>query len=106
MPNIKGLNNHPNLRELKQYQFEAPEGTWNGRLDNLAWGKSTNLFCYFTDLATGDKRRLSVFSRSSYSPYREGPNFKNETPGNSYEITTGKSKKSNFPTFVNARKLG
>ena len=103
---IKGIQYHPEeAGALLDYSKEAPDGTWTGRLDYHAWGLSTNLFCYFTDEATGQKYRLSVFHRQCYQPYKDGPNFAHEPIGGRFEITTGKSKKSGLPTFLTARKL-
>ena len=36
---IKGLGYHPNIAVLNTYTDEPPEGTWEGRLDDRAWGK-------------------------------------------------------------------
>lgn len=89
---------------LKEYVMDAPEGTWIGRLDEHAWGQSQNLFLFFTDAESGQKRRLSVFSNSQYQPSKGGPAFDQEPVGGLYEIQTGKSK-SGFPTFLTATRL-
>jgi hypothetical protein len=102
---IKGLADHPETDgALQAYSNDPPPGTWIGRLDAHAWGRSTNLFCYFTDEATGQKYRLSVFSRSQYRAYQGGPAFDQEPLGGRFEITTGKSK-NDMATFLAARKL-
>ena len=101
---IKGFGNHPDLFQLRDYAMEAPEGKWTGRLDYQAWGKSLNLFCYFTEVASGKKIRLSVFHEKQYHPAQEGPAFDEEPVGGTFEITTEKSKKG-LPKFVAARKL-
>lgn len=100
---IKGFDSYANPA-LRDYAMDAPEGQWTGRLDDLAWGKSSNLFCLFTDIATGNKYRLSVFNEKSYKPSKEGPSFDQEPRGGLFEITTGKSKKG-FPTFLIAKKI-
>ena len=100
MPEIKGLN-YRDTASLKEYGFDAPEGTWEGVLDDHAWGKSSNLFLYFTNVSTGTKHRLSVFSRSQYQPYQNGPNFKHEELGGKYEITTEISS-NGLPKFLKA----
>lgn len=101
---IKGFNAHPNPEKLKEYVMDAPEGTWTGKLDDHAWGKSQNLFVFFTEAATGKKYRLSVFHNKQYHPSKDGPAFDEEPVGGTFEITTGKSK-SGFPSFLSARKL-
>lgn len=101
---IPGFGSHPDIIKLREYAMEAPEGTWTGRLDFHAWGKSLNLFCYFTELASGKKYRLSVFHNKEYHPSKEGPAFDEEPAGSTFEITTGKSK-SGLPSFLSARKL-
>lgn len=101
---IKGLNNHPDLMKLREYGMDAPEGAWTGRLDDMAWGKSQNLFCYFMDTKSGQKYRLSVFSQKAYKPSKGGPAFDEEPVGGYYEITTGKSK-NGLSTFLSASKL-
>lgn len=90
---------------MPDYGNNPPTGTWTGRLDYHAWGLSKNLFCFFTDEATGQKHRLSVYNRQSYRPYNDGPAFDEEPIGGRFEITTGRSKKSGGPTFLKARKL-
>lgn len=101
---IQGLKNHPDIFKLREYIMDAPDGAWTGRLDYHAWGDNQNLFCYFTDTATGKKYRLSVFSSTKYAPKQEGPPFVEEPLGGFFEITTGKSK-SGLPTFLTAKKL-
>ena len=102
---IKGFNDHhPHKEALSEYAMDAPEGKWIGRLDDLAWGKSHNLFCFFTDTAMGKKYRLSTFSQKKYAPAKEGPVFDEEPRGGTFEITTGKSK-TGLPTFLTAQKL-
>ncbi len=103
---IKGIQYHPEeAGALLDYGPDAPDGTWTGRLDYSAWGLSTNLFCYFTDEASGSKHRLSVFHRQGYRPYREGPDFSAEPTGGRFEIMTLRSQKSGLPKFLSARKL-
>lgn len=101
---IQNFNNHPQPERLKEYVMDAPDGTWTARLDDHAWGKSQNLFVFFTEAATGNKYRLSVFHNKQYKPSKEGPAFDEEPLGGTYEITTGKSK-SGLPSFLAARKV-
>lgn len=101
---IKGLNNHPQPDKLKEYVMDAPEGTWTGRLDDQAWGKSQNLFVFFTEAASGKKYRLSVFHNKAYKPSKEGPAFDEEPVGGTFEISTAKSK-SGLPSLISARKI-
>jgi hypothetical protein len=102
---ITGLDAHPDKDALREYEGQAPDGLWTGRLDYLAWGRASNLLCYFTDEATGLKHRLSVFSRQSYKPYQGGPTFDEEAPGGRFEITTENGQKSDLPKFLSARTL-
>lgn len=85
----------------KAYTFNAPIGEWTAQLDYKSWGKSTNLFLYFTDIETGLKYRLSVFSRNRYCPYENKLNFKHEPIDQIYYLRTGKNKKG-FPTLLRA----
>ena len=98
------VKDHPEFESLKEYASEVAEGTYQVRLDYHAWGKSTNLFCYFTDTDSGDRFRLSVFSRSSYKPYNDGPTFDEKEIGGLFEINTAISK-NGLPKFMAARKL-
>lgn len=72
--------------------MDAPDGEWVGRLDDRAWGRSTNLFCYFTDLATGKGYRLSVFHANSYRPYQSGPALDRVALGDVFNIKSGYSR--------------
>ena len=101
---IYGFKDHPEFEVLKDYASDIDEGTYNVRLDYHAWGKSTNLFCYFTDTNSGQKLRLSVFSRSDYKPYNSDVAFDQEEVGGVFEITTSISK-NGFPKFMTAQKL-
>ena len=87
--------------DLTEYKYDAPEGEWIGRLDTRAWGKSLNLLLYFTDINTGEKYRLSVFSRNSYKPYNSELSFRKEPLGKSYKINTSKSR-NGLPKFLMA----
>ena len=46
---------------LQQYQRPEKAGTLRLRLDHRTWGKHMCLFCYFTDLDTGEKIRLACW---------------------------------------------
>ncbi|MCH2216874.1 MAG: hypothetical protein MK076_02155 [Flavobacteriales bacterium] len=87
--NIPGLQNHPDRESLKTYSFEVPEGEWTGKLDALAWGKSSNLLCYFTDLQDNQKYCLSTYSNNEYKPKLSDIKFDYEELGTVYKITTG-----------------
>jgi len=101
---IKGIQNHPNQKGLASYAFNAPNGEWVGKLDDRAWGKSQNLFCYFTDMTTGTGHRLSVFNQKGYRPYKDGPKFDHEPLGQTYKITT-ESTDEGLPKFLKAELL-
>lgn len=101
---IHGTQDHPEKDRLKEYSSDVPEGIWTGRLDYHSWGKSTNLFCYFTDTDSSERYRLSVFSRGGYKPYGDGPAFDEEEIGGVFEVTTALSK-NGLPKFMSAVKI-
>ncbi len=101
---IHGIQNHPDKEKLSEYSSEVPAGTHIVRLDDQAWGKSSNLFCYFTEISSGNQYRLGVFNRSDYEPYKGELSFKEETPGTQYEITTDVSR-NGLSKFEKAVKL-
>ena len=101
---IFNTQNHPKKNALKEYLFEAPEGEWQGRLDYLAWGKSSNLLCYFTETTTGAHYRFSVFSRNDYKPYNSHVAFDEEQSGGTFKITTSLSK-NGLPKFTHAHRV-
>lgn len=94
---IHGLPDHPSDL-LGGYRSDAPDGIWTGRFDDRAWGRSANLFCYFTDMASGKHYRLSVFFDKAYRPANSGPAMDQEPLGHVYKITTklGKTGLSRF----------
>ena len=94
--NIQGIQSHDAQDALDLYSPEAPTGTWQGRLDYHAWGKSSNLFCYFTDTETNQKYRLAVFSRSDYAPYNGDVYFDKEPIGGLFELDTSQTKNGNI----------
>ncbi len=98
---ISGLHDHPDYELLKTYNSEPPAERWLARLDTRAWGNSRNLLCYFTDVATGDRHRLSVWSNNNYRPYQDGPAFDEQRPGTLFWITTAFSRTGN-PKFLSA----
>lgn len=99
-PEIKGIA-HINKEVLNNYMYDAPEGDWVGRLEFRAWGKSKNLFLFFTDVRTQKKFRLSVFHTQNYRPYNSDTKFRYEPLGRLYKITTKKSAKG-LPKFMSA----
>ena len=103
-PGISGFKAHPDREQFQNYLFEVPPGTWTGRLDYVAWGKSHNLLCYFTDAASGAKWRLSTFWNRQFRPHGDGPEFDKEPLGSRYEITVEASK-TGMPKFVTALRL-
>lgn len=48
---------------LQRYQRPEKAGSFRLRLDHRTWGKHMCLFCYFTDLDTGEKIRLGLLAR-------------------------------------------
>ena len=81
------------------YKFDLLEGEWVGRLIAKSWGKSSNLLCYFEDVQTLEKYKISAFkSRKStgYRPADEVIDFGVAgIEGNVYKMVTGKNKKGN-----------
>ncbi len=99
---IYGLVQHPARETLDQeYSAVAPSGEYSVAFDDRAWGKSTNLFCYFTDITSGQKYRLSVFARQNYRPYDNGVSFRDAVFGSRYKITIEASK-NGLPKFLSA----
>jgi len=106
MNKIHSSIDHPEGRLLSAYKSVAPIGLWVGRLDHLAWGQSSNLFCYFTNVANDQPVRLAVFSNNLYRPYNSKAKWGFDTPsllGQHFKISTGVSR-SNWPTFLTAKK--
>jgi hypothetical protein len=96
---------HKQLSNWNEYAFDCPEGTWTARLEQKAWGKSSNLILCFADYATGQKYRLSVFSHNRYKPRDDSHDFRNDAePGELFELTTKKTKNGN-PDLKSARKI-
>lgn len=103
--NIKGLYAHPDREKLNaEYVMDAPDGEWIGRLNDRAWGKSSNLFCYFTDLASGKGYRLSVFRSHSYRPYQSGPALDRVALGDVFNMKSGISR-NGLPKLLKAEPL-
>lgn len=99
---IYGLVQHPAREKLDQeYSPVVLSGEYSVAFNDRAWGKSTNLFCYFTDLNNGQKYRLSVFARQNYRPYDNGVFFRDAPFGSRYKITIDESK-NGLPKFVAA----
>jgi hypothetical protein len=93
------------ITNWNDWTFDCPEGTWTGRLDQKAWGKSQNLILYFSDVATGKQYWFSVFNRNGYRAREGGESFKTDAePGDVFELMTNKTKSGN-PDLKSARKL-
>lgn len=84
---IYRLLDHPS-DQLGAYGTNAPDGVWTGRLDDRAWGKSANLFCFFTDTGTGERYRLSVFFDKQFRPAQGGPAMDQLAVGAVLRVTT------------------
>jgi hypothetical protein len=98
---IKGLGH---FLDACQYEYGCPDGTWTGRLDERAWGKSANLILYFSDIESGQKYWLSVFWGDGYKS-NNGQNFRNDAQSDDlFELTTGKTK-TGKPKLVSAVKI-
>lgn len=101
---IRGFNEHPNSDILLEYDIDPPSGTWVGRLDDYAWGTSSNLLCFFTHMVSGKKYRLSVYDQDGYSPLEMGPAFDEQPLGGIFQITVRKGQ-GRPPSFSAAKKL-
>ncbi|MEI5689109.1 hypothetical protein [Sphingomonas kyungheensis] len=100
---IYGLLDHPS-DQLDTYRTNAPDGEWTGRFDHRAWGKSANLFCYFTDTVSAEGYRLSVFFDKEYRPAKGGPAMDLEPLKAVFRITTRRGKRG-LSQFVAAEPL-
>jgi hypothetical protein len=99
------ISSHKQLKNWNDYAFDCPEGTWTAKLEQKAWGKSSNLILCFADAATGKQYRLSVFSSTRYKPRDGSHDFRNDAePGDLFELTTTKTKSGN-PDLKSARKI-
>jgi hypothetical protein len=97
--------NYRALANWDDYEHGCPEGSWSGRLEQKAWGKSKNLILYFSEVATGRKYWFSVFHANGYKARDDGQNFRKEAEaGEVFELTTGKTV-SGKPVLLSARKI-
>jgi len=101
---IYGLLDHPS-DQLGAYGTNAPDGVWTGRLDDRAWGRSANLFCFFTDTGSGERFRLSVFFDKQYRPAQGGPAMDQQALGSVFKVTTRQGK-SGLSRFMTAEPVG
>jgi hypothetical protein len=74
-------------------------------LDFLEWGKSANLFCFFTNIETQKKYRLSVWFNNGYKPRKGNVSFKDAELGKIYRIEIKDGENGKLPTFVDAELL-
>ncbi len=102
---IQGFSNHPLKILLQEYSAFPEREKWTGCLDFHAWGNSSNLFCFFTDVETKEKYRLSVFAQSNYKPRKGDIALDEEPTGSVFEITLKLGSKGKMPQFLNAVKL-
>ena len=97
--------NFRNFEKASDYSLGSPDGEWTARLDHKAWGKSYNLILHFTEMDTGAKYWLSVFSNNEYKPRDNGFDFKNDgEPGAVFCLSTSRSK-SGHPVFQTAKRI-
>lgn len=80
-------------------------GFYKCELDFLEWGKSGNRLCYFTDVETGEKFRLSVWFNNEYKPRKGVVSFKEEELGTHYLIEIREGKNGKLPIFESAKLL-
>lgn len=88
----------------QHYEFGCPVGSWTGRLDHKAWGKSSNLILYVTEAGTGKKYWFSVFSRNNYGPRDNSISFRHVPEGSVFEFVTEQTKTGN-PMVKTARAI-
>lgn len=100
---IYGLDQHPDRERLETFTDEVPLGSHLVILEGKAWGKSSNLLCYFINVGNGKKYRLSVYSNNNYKPYNGSVAFDEASIGQSYAIRILKSK-DDLPKFDFAEK--
>ena len=104
--------------EMRHYDWKnLPHTPWIGRLDFKVWGQAPggSLNCYFTDVVSGQRYRLSAFPRrlgdphaGKYTPRNCDIDFASETiQDGTFTITTGFGKQNNpvwFSAEMNASK--
>jgi hypothetical protein len=98
------IDSFRSIENWQDYTLGCPEGTWNARLDNKAWGKSQNLILYFSEIGTDQKYWLSVFAQDSYCARDRGFSFRDIEPGAVFELITSKSK-AGYPKLESARQV-
>jgi hypothetical protein len=86
-----------------EYIIYPKTGTYKCQLDFTVWGKSGNLFCFFTNIETGEMYRLSVWFNQNYKPRKGEVSFKDANPETLYIIEIKAGKKGRLPTFVSAK---
>lgn len=87
------------------YCFECPEGTWTGRLEEIAWRNSTDLILCFTDTATGEHYRVSRHKGTHYKPTDGSHDFRHDAArGDVFELTI-KRTVNGYPNLKSARKI-
>ena len=86
----------------RAYSYNAPNRKWIGHLDFKAWGKSKNLFLFFTSTDTDQKFKISVTARGRYSPREHYLNFFKEPIGQKFQLETSRNKKG-FPELPSAK---
>jgi hypothetical protein len=86
------------------YSFDWPQGTVRARLDARAWGRNRNLFPYFTDMRTQEKRLISVFWDKGYCIGKDGLSFRHDVQeGEVLELEIGATRNGRLK-LVSARK--
>ena len=113
MNNLDRVLSSLESQQMRQSHNDAPpigEGI-NAILSGKAWGKGTNLICYFTEVDTSLKFTLSLFrSRSDTSMYCAPDNVVNfsdsEVVGKTYILNIQQSARSKFPSLKKARLAG
>lgn len=79
---------------LSESDFTPPMGQWTGKLLGKCWGQSVILICFFEDVTSGNKYKLSAFRNDGehYCPRDNLIDFSEpEIEGQEYFIETGLS---------------
>lgn len=92
---------------MDDYSANAPLGEWAAILDTKAWGKSECLHCFFTEIGTGKKYRLTAFrpdnAVNAYRPKDKGIDFSEKNiDGRKYRLVTGMNTQGTKSVWLSA----
>lgn len=82
--------------DIFAYSWDIPQGEMIARFDGQQWGKSSNLYCYFTEDVTGEQYVLSAFRNDdetgAYGPRDRQTDFRNMLPGQLFRLYIGETR--------------